>query len=143
MEIYFKNFAISFNTVWVWAQYLAKKAQELINLKKYSSVTLEWWKVKKFRNFAACYLYMKSLRIYVCRLKNGSSRLILVYLKSKILHISPEMELFNSIFSRGFCAGFSDLRFCLVFYPNFFVLQNAIHEKTQVFLFRRFFCKDF
>ncbi len=34
----------------------------------------------------------------------------------------------------------SDLSFCLVLYPHFFILQNAIHEKTRVFLSRGFFC---
>ncbi len=33
--------------------------------------------------------------------------------------------------------------FCLVFYPHFSVLQNAIHESTKVFLFHGFFCKDY
>jgi hypothetical protein len=32
---------------------------------------------------------------------------------------------------------------CVVFYPHFPVLQNAIREQTRVFLFRGFFCKDF
>jgi hypothetical protein len=31
----------------------------------------------------------------------------------------------------------------LVFYPLFSVLQNGIHEKTRVFLFRRFFVRIF
>jgi hypothetical protein len=31
---------------------------------------------------------------------------------------------------------FSHSSFCLGFYPNFSVLQNAIHEYTRVFLFR-------
>jgi hypothetical protein len=47
------------------------------------------------------------------------------------------MELLNVIFSQGFWV--SDSRFCLVFYPRFPVLQNAIHEEAQVFLFREFF----
>jgi hypothetical protein len=33
----------------------------------------------------------------------------------------------------------SDSSFNLVFYPHFSVLQNAIHEKTLVFLFSGFF----
>ncbi len=51
---------------------------------------------------------------------------------------SPEMEFLNYNFSRGFG---HKLEFCQtrVFYPHFSVLQNAIHEQTRVFLFRRFF----
>ncbi len=43
--------------------------------------------------------------------------------------IDQEMEFLNGIFSRGFYTRiFSNLSFCLVFYPNFSVLQNAINE---------------
>ncbi len=40
-------------------------------------------------------------------------------------------------------SGLLRLEFCLVFQPHFYVLQNAGHEKTRVFLFRRFFCMVF
>ena len=35
-------------------------------------------------------------------------------------------------------SGFLRLEFCLVFYPHFSLLQNAVHEKTRVFLSRIF-----
>ncbi len=49
------------------------------------------------------------------------------------------MEFWIGIFNRGFWVYtrvFSDSSFFLVFYPHFSVLQNVIHEKTGVFLFR-------
>jgi hypothetical protein len=45
------------------------------------------------------------------------------------------MEFLKGMFGRRFCAHsqvFSDLSFCLVFYPHFFILQNAIHEQIRV-----------
>ncbi len=52
-----------------------------------------------------------------------------------------EMEILNSIFLGflGIYWVFSDSSFCLVFYPHFSLLQNAVHEKNRVFLFRGFF----
>jgi hypothetical protein len=37
---------------------------------------------------------------------------------------------------------FSDLSFCLLFYPYFSVLQKAIHTRLEFYCFADFFCKD-
>ncbi len=47
-----------------------------------------------------------------------------------------EMEFLNGFFSQGYLAYtwvLSNSSFCLVFYPHFSFLQNAIHEYTRVF----------
>jgi hypothetical protein len=35
------------------------------------------------------------------------------------------------------------LEFCMIFYPHFSFLQNAIHEKPRIFLFRGLFLRCF
>ncbi len=46
----------------------------------------------------------------------------------ELFSMSPEMEFLNGTFSQGFWRVFSDSNFCLVFYPHFYILQNAIDE---------------
>ncbi len=61
-------------------------------------------------------------------------------------HSPREMISLNGIFSWGFWTYtwvFSDLRFCVIFYPHFSILHNGIHEKTRVFWCRGFFWKDY
>ncbi len=57
------------------------------------------------------------------------------------LKTHPEIEFLNDIFCRGFWVlnrFIVDLRFGLVFYPSFFVLQNAIHERLKFSCFAYF-----
>ncbi len=57
------------------------------------------------------------------------------------------MEFLNDIFVvvSGHKLGFSDLslQYVWVFYPHFSVLQNAIHEQTQVNCFANYFVRIF
>jgi hypothetical protein len=60
-----------------------------------------------------------------------------------LLFTTPEMEFLNSIFVAVSGHKLVYLNVCLVFYPLFSVLHDAIHEQTRVFLFPGFFYKDF
>ncbi len=105
------------------------------------------WKGKKTRlnmtnivkiarsSSSPCMLYERVLnRVFVKFSKDFPKGLKLRAQKVQM----TEMKFFYCIFSRGFWAWtrvFSD--------SSFSVLQNAIHEYIQLFLFREFFCMNF
>ncbi len=65
-------------------------------------------------------------------------------LNLRTLPKSSEMEFLNGIFVKvsGHQLESSQTQdFVLIFYPYFSLLQKAIHEQTQVFLFRGFFVR--
>jgi hypothetical protein len=96
------------------------------------------WKFKIFNNFAACYLYLKSLRIYVCRLKNVSSRLILIYKNQKYAIFYLRWNSLTAFLVEVSGAGFKTQVF-VGFLPSFFCSTECYSWIDSSFLVSQIF----